>query len=157
MDAVRSTAVDVAECAYFSAEARVVFELDDDAHALVSKEVARVAAEKKAEEEAQEARDTLRFHTDAFTSAVQGLEAERGDLTPEAYKRRMQGIRDKYKALGVVFSDPMEIEVTDDDPMPPRTAEEIEQYRRDEDARGNFAVPPWEAREKAWHERHRRA
>lgn len=158
MDAVRATAGDVSECAYFSADARIVYELDDDAHSLVAAEMKRVAEAKKAEEDAEEAREALRSNTEAFTWAVQSLEAERGDLTPEAFTRRMRELRDRYKALGVVFSDPVDVIVeVEDDPMPPRTPEEIEQHADAYFRLGNRAVPPWEAREKAWHERHRKA
>lgn len=156
MDAVKATAADVSECAYFSAEARIVFELSDDAHSLVVAEMKRVAAVKKAEKEAEEARKALRSNTEAFTRSVRALERERGDLTPEAYERRKRELREKYAALGVVFSDPVDVTV-EADPLPPRTPEEIEQYADDCFRLGNRAVAPWEAREKAWHERHRRA
>lgn len=126
----------------------------------VSEEMERIRAAKKAEEEAEEeaeeARENLRSNTEAFTYAVQSLEEERGDLTPEAYTRRMRELRERYAALGVVFSDPVVVTV-EDDPMPPRTPEEIETFRKDEEARGNFAVPPWEERERAWHARRNRA
>jgi len=59
-----------------------------------------------------------------------------------------------YATKGSENTDPV---VVDDDPMPPRTPEELEQYADAYFRLGNRAVPPWEAREKAWHERHRRA
>ena len=154
MEAVTATAKDVIECARYNADARIVFEMGD-AHALVRAEAQRVHDEKKAQEAEEEAREELKANTDAFTSAVQALESERGDLTPEAYARRMRELRLKYDAKGVVFSDPVAI-VVDDDPCPPRTPEEIESYADDCFRLGNRAVPPWEAREKVWQERHRR-
>lgn len=157
MEAVLATAKDLSECGSYRAEARIIFELSDDAKAMVQAESERIHKERVARNAAQAARAQLRLHTEEFTRSVQALEADRDEFKPEAYARRMRELRDRYRALGVVFSDPVELEVVDEDPMPPRTAEEIEQFRKDEEARGNFAVAPWEAREKAWHERHRKA
>lgn len=106
MEAATATAQDVSECVSYHVEARMVVDLDDDIKALVRAEAQRLSDQKRAEEEAEEARDRIRVNTDQFNWAVQLLEAERGDLTPEAYERRMRELRDKYRALGIVFSDP---------------------------------------------------
>lgn len=158
MEAVTATALDVSECVTYRVEARIVFTLPDDAHSMVKAESVRLRKESEARVSAEEAREELRSNTDAFTWAVQALEEERerGDLTPSGYTRRMGELRERYKALGVVFSDPVVV-VVDDDPMPPRTPEELEQHADAYFKLGNRAVPPWEAREKEWHERHRKA
>lgn len=156
MEAVTATAHDVSECVFYRVEARIVFTLPEDAHSLVKAEGKRLEEEREAREAAEEARETLRSNTEAFTWAIQALEVERGDYTPEAYPRKVNELRERYRALGVVFSDPVTVTV-DDDPMPPRTPEEIEQHADAYFKLGNRAVPPWEAREKAWHERHRKA
>jgi hypothetical protein len=117
MKAVTATARDVAECVRYSVEARIIFELPDP-HALVRAEAQRIYDEEKARKAEREAREELQANTDAFTSSVQALESERGDLTPEAYARRMRELRLNYEAKGVVFSDPVAV-VVDDDPCPP--------------------------------------
>lgn len=156
-DAVRDAVESVIECVDYSAEARVVFSLPVDVYSMMEAERDRIRKAQKDEEEAETTRWALKTNTEAFTASVRALEAERGDLTPEAFARRMRELRDKYRKLGVVFSDgDVTLTTDDDDPLPPRTPEEIEAFRKDEEACGNFAVPPWEARENAWHKRHGR-
>lgn len=114
MGAVAMVAPAVREFVTYSASARLVYRLNDDTKTLINQENERVAQLEREAEALEEARETLRSNTEEFSRSVQALEAEKGDLTPEAYTRRMRELREKYKALGVVFSDSVEIEAPAD-------------------------------------------
>lgn len=80
MEAVRDAAGSLTDCVSYRAEARLVYELSEDATFLVREEMKRMADAKKAAAAAEEARASLRSNTEAFTRAVQALESEKGDL-----------------------------------------------------------------------------
>ena len=88
----------------FSADARLVYEIPTYITPEINAGVDKLLAEEKAVEDRLAAVWALKAASNAYSSSVQALDAERGDLLPGVYEKRLKNLQDRYAAEGVVFT-----------------------------------------------------
>jgi hypothetical protein len=104
-EAVTAASIALMECVSFRVEARIISEISEDVGSMVTAETKRIKQELRGLTGTPNAQEALELNTKSFAYGVRALEAERGELKPEAYERRMQALRERYRALGVVIPD----------------------------------------------------